>query len=52
MWIRFRDADTALAYHFSGEGGSLAGMISTNRKLDLTLERTQQLREFANPNAR
>lgn len=47
-WIQFRDADTALAYANSGEGGSLGGLIATNHKLDLTLERTKQLKEFAN----
>lgn len=47
-WIQFRDADTALAYHNSGEGGSLGGLIATNHKLDLTLEREKQLEEFFN----
>ncbi len=45
-WIQFRDADTALAYHNSGEGGSLGGLIATNHKLELTLERTKQLKAF------
>ena len=51
-WIQFRDADTALAYRISGEGGSLGGLIAMNHKLDLTTERTRQLKEFANAGGR
>jgi uncharacterized protein YecT (DUF1311 family) len=45
-WILFRNADTALAYQNSGEGGSLGGLIATNHKVDLTLERTNELKEL------
>jgi uncharacterized protein YecT (DUF1311 family) len=45
-WIQFRDADTALAYQNSGEGGSLGGLIATNHKIELILERTKELTEF------
>ncbi len=50
-WIQFRDADTALAYQNSGEGGSLGGLIATNHKIDLTRERTRQLKDFLNASA-
>lgn len=46
-WIQFRDADTVLAYQNSGEGGSLGGLIATNHKLDLTLDRAKQLKKFS-----
>ncbi len=45
-WIQFRDADTALAYRNSGKVGSLGELIATNHKIDLTIERTNQLLEF------
>ncbi len=48
-WLQFRDADTALAYKSSREGGSPAGLAATNHQVDLTLERTRQLAEFLNP---
>lgn len=49
-WIHFRDADTAFAYHNSGEGGSLGGLIATNHKVDLTLERLKELKIFLSTN--
>ncbi len=49
-WIQFRDADTALAYQNSGESGSLGGLIATNHKVYLTLERTRELKNFLNTN--
>lgn len=49
-WIKFRDADTALAYQNSGEGGSLGGLIAMNHKIDLTHERAKQLNDFLNTN--
>ena len=49
-WIQFRDADTALAYQNSGEGGSLGGLIATNHKADLTLERIKELKKFLSTN--
>jgi uncharacterized protein YecT (DUF1311 family) len=51
-WIQFRDTDTALAYKNSGEGGSLGGLIATNHKLELTLDRARQLKEFSNVGGR
>lgn len=48
VWIQSRDADTALAYQNSGEGGSLGGLIATNHKIDLTLDRTRQLKDLLN----
>lgn len=48
IWIQFRDADTAFAYQNSGEGGSLGDLIATNHKLDLTLDRIKQLKDFLN----
>lgn len=45
-WIDFRDADTHFRYHNSGEGGSLGGLIALNHKLDLTLLRIAQLKNF------
>ncbi len=51
-WIQFRDADAVLAYQNSGEGGSLGGLIATNHKLDLTLDRTKQLKEFSDVRGR
>ena len=49
-WIQFRDADTALAYQNSGEGGSLGGLIATNHKVDLTFERIKELKNFLSTN--
>ncbi|MCQ8180777.1 DUF1311 domain-containing protein [Methylomonas sp. SURF-1] len=46
-WVQVRDADTAFAYASSGEEGSLGALISTNHKLDITLERIKQLKGFA-----
>jgi uncharacterized protein YecT (DUF1311 family) len=46
-WVQFRDADTSLAYQNAGEGGSLGGLFATNHKLELTLDRTKQLKEFS-----
>ncbi len=43
-WVLFRDADTALAYQNSGEGGSLGALISTNHRIDLARVRTGQLK--------
>jgi len=47
-WVQFRDADTAFSYLRSGEGGSLAGLVAVNHKLDLTAERARHLRAFSN----
>jgi uncharacterized protein YecT (DUF1311 family) len=51
-WIQFRNTDTALAYKNSGEGGSLGSLIATNHKLELTLDRARQLKEFSNVGGR
>lgn len=45
-WIQFRDADVTLAEQNSGEGGSLGGLIATNHQIDLTLQRTRELKSF------
>ena len=45
-WIEFREDDTAFAYANSKEQGSLGPLISTNHKLDITLERIKQLKEY------
>ncbi len=45
-WIQFRDADSALAYQNCGEGGSLGGLIATDHKVELTLQRTRELKRF------
>lgn len=48
-WLQFRDADTALAYKSSGKDGALGGLVAANHEVDLTLERTRQLKDFLSP---
>lgn len=45
-WVAFRDAEADLIADFDARGGSMAPMIYSGRRAELTKARTEQLRKI------